>query len=114
MTMFRTLCDLVVQIRIEPVDSYHIWCDLKPAIKDTCVTDTGSAISWLYQAVRETTGLSHRSLQTWSWCTRPGEFHLQPEFEGMAQLDDAFEQVSSKEDPAKSFHHAVNSKVSNI
>lgn len=42
------------------------------------------------------------------------EFHIMLEFENMAQMDRAFEHVSSRRDPVESFHHAVNAKVKEI
>ena len=36
------------------------------------------------------------------------------EFDGLAQLDEAFQSVASRTDPVESFHHAVNSKVSSV
>ena len=36
------------------------------------------------------------------------------EFDGLAQLDEAFATVASRSDPVESFHHSVNSLVSSI
>ena len=93
---------------------YHIWCDLKSGIQDLEFTDAANAyLSSLVQAgemvayriTRRKLGLGIQGL---------GEFHLMLEFQDLAQLDKAFNQVSSRTDPVESFHHAVNSKVSNV
>ncbi len=42
------------------------------------------------------------------------EFHVMLEFEDLGQLQNAFDQVSSRTDPMESFHQAVNSKVKDI
>ncbi len=55
-----------------------------------------------YRLTRRKLGLGPPHLQ---------EFHLIIDFENMAQMDKAFETVSSRTDPIESFHHAVNSKV---
>jgi hypothetical protein len=36
------------------------------------------------------------------------------DFTDLAQLDTAFQQVSSRADPIESFHHAVKSKVKDL
>jgi hypothetical protein len=42
------------------------------------------------------------------------EFHIMIEIMGMAQLDDAFAEVSSRAGAVESFHHAVNSRVRDV
>lgn len=90
---------------------YHVYCNLKDGVMDTDFTD--SAIGYLshlkekgqihdFRVTRRKLGLGPSALPN---------FHIMMEFENLAQLDDAFENVSSRTDPAESFHHAVNSKV---
>ena len=43
-----------------------------------------------------------------------GEFHIQKEFNNLAQLDAAFTHVSNCQDPIESFHRQVNSRVKNF
>jgi hypothetical protein len=43
-----------------------------------------------------------------------GEFHIVIETQDLAQLDRAFQAVSSRADPIESFHQAVNSRVENF
>ena len=96
------------------MDIYHIWCNLKPDIAD--LDFISSATQYLdhlkqnedlveYRITRRKLGLGPVHL---------GEFHLMLEFENLNQLDDAFNRVASRADPVESFHHAVNSKVSDV
>ncbi len=96
------------------MDIYHIWCDLKPGTRDLEFTSAANTYlsalvdeGWLagYRMTRRKLGLGLAGL---------GEFHLMLEFNGLAQMDEAFTQVASRSDPVESFHHAVNSKVSNL
>ena len=96
------------------IDIYHIWGDLKPGVGDIEFTD--SATEYLghlkqsgeleaFRITRRKLGLGVAGL---------GEFHLQLEFSGLAQLDQAFTRVSTRNNPVESFHQAVNSKVSHV
>jgi len=96
------------------MDIYHIWCDLKPGVKDLDFVAASEAyLSGLQQAgalenfriTRRKLGLGIEGL---------GEFHLLLEFSGLAQLDAAFSDVASRKNPVESFHQAVNSKVSGV
>jgi hypothetical protein len=96
------------------MDIYHVWCDLKTGVSDlefttaaetylNSLVDDGRMAS--FRITRRKLGLGLAGL---------GEFHLMLEFEGLAQLDDAFTHVSSRSDPVEAFHHAVNSRVSDV
>lgn len=96
------------------MDVYHIWFDLKDGVRD--IDFAGSARTYLdrlkgdgliaaYRSTRRKLGLGHPSLPEW---------HVTIDFENMSQMDRAFGEVSSRADPVESFHHAVNSKVSDI
>lgn len=58
-----------------------------------------------YRITRRKPGLGSENL---------GEFHLMLEFANLGQLDSAFNRVASRANSVESFHHAVNSKVSNV
>lgn len=96
------------------MDIYHIWCDLKPGQSDmdfvaACKTYLQSLVDRStmhgYRITRRKLGLGSPHL---------GEFHIMLEFSGLAQLDQAFLQVSTRDDPVESFHYAVNSRVQNL
>lgn len=96
------------------MDIYHIWCDLKAGTRDLdFVQDANNYLDHLVSQNKLTTyRITRRKLGLGG--SMPGEFHLMLEFKGLAQLDEAFGQVASRTDPVESFHHAVNSKVSNV
>ena len=96
------------------MDIYHIWFNLKDGVRDLDFVE--SARSYLehlksgeqlaaYRITRCKLGLTHSNLPEW---------HISLEFEGLAQLDRAFQHVSGRRDPVESFHHAVNSKVKDV
>lgn len=93
------------------LDVYHIWCNLKPGVRDLeFVTDVRAYLDSLrqskqlcaYRITRAKLGLVPPQLR---------EFHITIEFDDLAQLQSAFENVSTRTDPIESLHHAVNSKV---
>lgn len=95
------------------MDLYHIWCDLKPGVRDTTFVEAverylgGLRQDGLIEGFRVTRrklGLGAPGL---------GEFHLWIETRDLAQLDAAFMRVSSRADPVEGFHHGVNSLVQN-
>ena len=96
------------------MDIYHIWCDLKPGVKDMdFVHSVDQYLGGLQQSGKlETFRITRRKLGLDG--VGLGDFHIQLEFTGLAQLDDAFNQVSTRDDPVESFHQAVNSKVQNV
>jgi hypothetical protein len=96
------------------MDLYHIWCDLKPGQRDIeFVEHVGRYLGKLrddgliagFRLTRRKLGLGVAGL---------GEFHVTIETQDLAQLDRAFQAVSSRADPVESFHQAVNSRVVNF
>jgi len=96
------------------MDLYHIWCDLKPGVRDLEFVEAvqgylgaleEDGLLERYRITRRKLGLGAPGL---------GEFHLILEFKDLTQLDGAFGRVSKRTDPVESFHHAVNSKVAEI
>lgn len=96
------------------MDIYDIWVDLKPGERDTeFVEHVGRYLGKLksdgliegFRISRRKLGLGIAGL---------GEFHIAIETRDLAQLDHAFQAVSSRTDPIETFHHAVNSRVENF
>ena len=96
------------------MDLYNIWCDLKPGVRDLEFVDAvcrylgglqQSGQLSRYRIMRGKLGLGIPELPEW---------HLQLEFNDLAQLDAAFQRAAERTDPVESFHHAVNSKVSRV
>lgn len=96
------------------MDIYHVWFNLKDGVRDTDFAQ--SAHSYLghlkeqgslvgYRITQRKLGLGPPQLPLWN---------ITIEFENLAQLDRAFNRVSSRADPVESFHQAVNSIVDDI
>lgn len=95
------------------MDVYHIFCDLKPGVRDLDFTDNVHAylgalrsdgLIEAYRVTRRKLGLGIAGMP---------EFHIWIETTGMGQLEEAFQRVSSRADPVEGLHHAVNSLVEN-
>ena len=96
------------------MDIYHVWFNLKEGVKDVEFSDSARAYFEhlkdqgrlaAYRITRRKLGLGHPSLPEW---------HITLEFDGLAQLDTAFEHVSTRKGPVEGFHQAVNSKVTDL
>ena len=96
------------------MDIYHVWFNLKDGVRDIDFVDaardyfehlkSGERLA-AYRITRCKLGFTHSDLPEW---------HISLEFNGLAQLDQAFQHVSGRRDPVESFHHAVNSKVTDV
>ena len=94
------------------MDVYEISVDLSPGVRDMdFVTGLGSYLD----ALRD-----HGRIESWRLLRRKlgfgngGEFKILIETRDLAQLDEAFRLVSGRDDPIESFHHGVNSLVTNF
>ena len=96
------------------MDLYHIWCDLKPGQLDVEFAEHVSRYLGKLKAdglivdfrlTRRKLGFGVPGL---------GEFHVMIETQDLAQLERAFQTVSSRTDPVESLHQAVNSRVDNF
>lgn len=96
------------------MDVYQISCDLKPGVRDTQFVAALDA--WLghlksggklegWRLLRRKLGLGMPAL---------GEFQILIETRDLAQLDTAFATASTRDEPAESAHHGVNSLVQNF
>jgi hypothetical protein len=95
------------------VDIYHAFCDLKPGVSDIAFAENvasymghlrqqGLIASW--RLTRRKLGLGPPAL---------GEFHLMIEVKDLAQLEQAFQHVASRNEPVEGLHFGVNSLVQN-
>jgi hypothetical protein len=96
------------------MDIYHIWADPKPGQRDLDFAAhlarylgklKADGLIAGYRLTRRKLGLGIAGL---------GEFHIMIETEDLAQLERAFQTVSTRADPVESLHHAVNSRVDNF
>jgi hypothetical protein len=95
------------------MDIYHAWCDLKPGVSDIAFSESVAG----YMGHLKEVGL----IEAWRLTRRKlgfgvkglGEFHLMIEVKDLRQLEDAFERVAGRREPAEGFHFGVNSLVDN-
>jgi hypothetical protein len=92
---------------------YHVWCDLKPGIKDVEFSDRVSAYldHLKAESLIEDWRLTRRKLGFGA--PGLGEFHLMIFIRDMGQLDRAFDQVAARDEPVEGLHFGVNSLVAN-
>ena len=91
---------------------YHIWCDLKPGVRDLEFTD--AATEWLETLVEDGHLAAFRITRRKLGLGGVADFHLMLEFDNLDALDRTFASVAARSDPMESFHHAVNSRVTNV
>ena len=95
------------------MDLYHVWCDLKPGIRDVAFVE--AATKYLGQLKSE--GL----IEAWRLTRRKlglgpsglGEFHVMIDTRNLTQLELAFQRVASRREPIEGFHFGVNALVRN-
>jgi hypothetical protein len=95
------------------MDIYHIWCDLKPGVRDVTFSEQVT----IYMEHLKNEGL----IENWRLTRRKlglgpsgiGEFHLMIGLKGLQQLDAPFEHVAGRREPVEGFHFGVNSIVTN-
>ncbi len=96
------------------MDIYHIWCNLKPGVSDLAFCERVDAYMAHLKADSMIEG--HRITRRKLGLGPPEmlEFHIMLETRDLAQLQAAFQHVSTRSEPVESFHHAVNSQVADI
>jgi hypothetical protein len=96
------------------VDIYHSWFNLKEGVSDaefarhlagymSHLKEQGRIADW--RLTRRKLGLAPSFLP---------EFHVMLEITGLAQLDDAFAEVTTRAGAVETFHQAVNSRVRDV
>jgi len=95
------------------MDLYHIWCDLKPGVRDVALLEgTRKYLGYLQsEGLIESWRLTRRKLGLGP--AGLGEFHIIVETRDLAQLDAAFRGVSSRREPVEDFHFGTNSLMHN-
>jgi len=96
------------------MDLYHIWCDLKPGVRDSDFV--AHAERYLGHLRAEGLIRGHRLTRRKLGLGPPQfpEFHLMIEVDDLAQLERAFQTVAARAEPVEGFHHAVNSLVERV
>ena len=94
------------------MDVYELSVDLKPGVRDLELAAAAGA----YLELLRRDGL----IESWRLLRKklgfgPGaEFKIIIETRDLAQLDDAFQVVSTRADPVETAHHGLNSLVTNF
>ena len=96
------------------MDLYHVWCNLKPGVSDLeFCENVDRYLGQLQRADRIAAfRISRRKLGLGP--DDLGEFHIVIEVRDLAQLDDAFRDVSTRSAPIEEFHAAVNQSVEDV
>lgn len=95
------------------MDIYHVYCDLKPGVRDLefCtrfeaylghLKARGLVAGW--RITRAKLGFGLRGM---------GDWHIMIEVRDLAQLEQAFQHVAGRAEPVEGLHHGVNSLVAN-
>lgn len=96
------------------MDVYHIWCNLKPGVRDTEFVE---ALRVYLDHLRRDGRLVHYRITRAKLGFKPPqlrEFHITLDFHDLTQMQSAFDHVSARADPVETLHHAVNSKVQDV
>jgi hypothetical protein len=95
------------------MDIYHVWCDLKPGVRDMQFHDNvarcmehlrGEGLIESWRLTRRKLGLGPKEL---------GEWHLMLELRDLSQLEAAFQRMAGRADPVEGLHHGMNALVTN-
>jgi len=95
------------------MDLYHIWCDLKPGVRDTAFSEAVSRYLDHLKAEKKIEGWRLMRRKLGLGPSGVGEFHITIETRNLAQLDAAFHAVASRREPVEGVHFGVNSLVQN-
>ena len=96
------------------MDIYHIWCNLKPGVRDLDFVERCQ--SYFAHLKEKQVLAAHRIMRCKLGLSPPHlhDFHIMLEFDGLAQLDRAFDHVASRAQPVEGFHHCVNALVTDV
>jgi len=96
------------------MDLYHVWFDLRPGARDLEVCDATRAYLETLRAEGRIRGFRITRRKLGLGPDGIGEFHVMIEVDGLAQLDQAFQAVSTRNDPIEGLHAAVNQRVQGL
>jgi hypothetical protein len=90
------------------MDVYHIWCNLRPGTSDLEFCENVDGYLGELRSANQIGGhrITRRKLGLGP--AEFGEFHITIEIEDLAQLDAAFQTVSTRTGAIEDLHHAVN------
>jgi len=96
------------------MDSYHIWCNLKPGVRD--LEFAAAVAAYLGRLQRDGLIAGHRLTRRKLGFGPPGlgEFHIVVETEHLAQLERAFQRVATRSGAVERLHARVYSSVQDV
>jgi hypothetical protein len=93
------------------VDHYHVWCNLRPGVKDL---EFVASVHAMLDHMRREGAIASYTLTRRKLGWGPpeiGEFHIDIQVRDMAQLDEAFNHITPRSGAMEKLHAAVWSKV---
>ncbi len=93
------------------MDIYHIWCNLKPGVRDL---DFCAAVDRYLGHLSDQGPIHGHRITRAKLGLKPdhlAEFHIMLEVADLAQLDAAFQRVATRTGEVEAFHFGVNSLV---
>lgn len=95
-------------------DHYHIWCDLKPGVKDLDLVASVEAMLGHLQGLGKLEGFAVARRKLGFGPESIGEWHIDIRTRDLAQLEEAFGHVTPRTGEMERLHAAVWSKVTNF
>jgi hypothetical protein len=96
------------------VDHYHIWCDLKPGVKDLDFVAAVDAMLGHLKGLGKLEGHAVARRKLGFGPEAIGEWHVDVRTRDLAQLEQAFDHVTPRTGEMERLHAAVWSKVTNF
>jgi hypothetical protein len=96
------------------MDVYHIWCNLRPEVSDLEFCENVDRYLGRLRAAGRIVGHRMTRRKLGLGPAEFGEFHITVEIEDLAQLDAAFQDVSTRSGEIEELHHAVNSLAQDL
>ena len=96
------------------MDHYHIWCDLKPGVRDLDLVASVEAMLGHLKGLGKLEGFAIARRKLGFGPESIGEWHIDIRTRDLAQLEDAFGHVTPRTGEMERLHAAVWSKVTNF
>ena len=96
------------------MDLYHIWCDLKSGVSDVDFSESVERYLDALQSADRIAAFRVTRRKLGFGPNELGEFHIFIEVRDLAQLDQAFREVSTRSAPIEKLHAAVNQSARNV
>ncbi len=95
-------------------DHYHIWCDLKPGVKDLDLVSSIEGMLGHLKGLGKLEGFTISRRKLGFGPDALGEWHIDIRTRNLAQLEEAFDHVTPRAGEMERLHALVWSKVENF